>query len=152
MIGFHQYSGSDNIHTKAIRSYLGVGRSANLCAIRYEMALPEPKSRTHIRMLRFYYRMLNMENCRLTKKIYLYDQYFSLRNPQSSTWSNEIADIVSKNNLSDVVFTQPPKIVLSLLESSLVSRDQFKFRSDCLESDKLRTYNLFENLIFVKHG
>ena len=122
-------------------SYLGVGRSAYLCALRYEMALPEPKSRAHIRMLRFYYRMLNMENCRLTKKIYLYDQYFSLCNPQSSTWSNEIADIVSKNNLSDVVFSQPPKIVLSLLESSLVSRDQFKFRSDCLKSDKLRTYN-----------
>ena len=141
VIGFHQYSGSDDIHTKAIRSYLGVGRSANLCAIRYEMALPEPKSRTHIRMLRFYYRMLNMENCRLTKKIYLYDQYLSQCNPQLSTWSNEIADIVSKNNLSDVVFTQPPKIVLSLLESSLVSRDQFKFRSDCLKSDKLRTYN-----------
>ena len=47
--------------------------------------------------------MLNMENCRLTKKIYLYDQYFSLCNPQSSTWSNEIANIVSKTNLYDVV-------------------------------------------------
>ena len=148
VIGFHQYSGSDNIHTKAIRSYLGVGRSANLCAIRYEMALPEPKSRTHIRMLRFYYRMLNMENCRLTKKIYLYDQYLSQCNPQLSTWSNEMSVIVSKNNLSDVVFTQPPKIVLRLLENSLLSRDQYKQRSDCLKSDKLRTYNsLFSSIV-----
>ena len=141
IIGFHQYSGSDNIHTKAIRSYLGVGRSANLCAIRYEMGFLEPKSRTHIRMLRFYYRMLNMENCRLTKKIYLYDQYLSQCNPLLSTWSNEISDIVAKNNLSDIVFTQPPKIVLNLLENSLLSRDQYKLRSECLKSDKLRTYN-----------
>ena len=74
---FHQYSGSDQIHTKAIRSYLGVGRSANLRAIRYEMALLEPRSRTQIKMLRFYFRLLNMENCRLTKQIYLYHQHFS---------------------------------------------------------------------------
>ena len=141
MIDFHQYSGSDNIHTKAIPSYLGVGQSANLCAIRYEMALPEPKSRTHVRMLRFYYRMLNMENCRLTKKIYLYNQYLSQCNPQLSTWSNEISDIVAKNNLCEVVFTQPPKVVLRLLENSLASRDQYKLRSDCLKSDKLCTYN-----------
>ena len=84
-------------------SYLGVGRSAYLCALRYEMALPEPKSRAHIRMLRFYYRMLNMDNCRLTKKIHLYDKYLSQHTLQFSTWSNEIANIVSKTNLSDVV-------------------------------------------------
>ena len=124
-------------------SYLGVGRSANLCAIRYEMALPEPKSRIHIRMLQFYYRMLNMDNCCLSKKIYLYDKYLSQCNPQFSTWSNERADIVSKINLSDIVFTQPPKNCVKFVRNSLVSRDQFKFRSDCLESDKLRTYNLF---------
>ena len=82
-----------------------------------------------------------MENCRLTKKIYLYDQYLSQCNPLLSTWSNEISDIVAKNNLSDIVFTQPPKIVLNLLENSLLSRDQYKLRSECLKSDKLRTYN-----------
>ena len=141
VIGFHQYSGSDSIQTKAIRSYLGVGRSANLCAIRYELSLMEPKSRTQIRMLRFYFRMLNMENCRLTKKIYLYDQYFAQCNPLLSTWSSEISDIVAKNNLSAVIYTQPPKIVLSLLKNSLSDRDQFKLRQECLKSDKLRTYN-----------
>ena len=116
------------------------------------MALPEPKSRTLIRMLRFYHRMLNMDNCRLSKKIYLYDKYLSQCNLQFSTWSNERADIVSKINLSDIVFTQPPKKCVKFVRNLLVIRDQFKFRSDCLESDKLRTYNLFENLIFVKYG
>ena len=122
--------------------------SANLCAIRYEMALLEPKSRTQIKMLRFYFRLLNMENCRLTKKIYLYDQHFAQCNPLLSTWSSEISDIVAKNNLSPVIYTQPPKIVLSLLKNSLLSRDQFKLRQECLKSDKLRTYNsLFTPLV-----
>ena len=150
VIGFHQYSGSDQIHTKAIRSYLGVGRSANLCAIRYEISLLEPRSRTQIKMLRFYFRMLNMENCRLTKQIYLYDQHFSKCNPRLATWSSEIVEIISQNNLSAIVHTQSPKIVLSLLKNSLQTRDQNMHRRECLKSDKLRTYNtLFDP--FVPH-
>ena len=99
-------------------------------------------------MFRFYFRMLNMENCRLTKKIYLYDQYFAQCNPQLSTWASEISDIVAKNNLSAVIYTQPPKSVLSLLKNSLSDRDQFKLRQECLKSDKLRTYNsLFTPLV-----
>ena len=62
-------------------------------------------------------------------------------NPLLSTWSGEISDIVAKNNLSGIVFTQPPKIVLSFLNNSLSDRDQFKLRQECLKSDKLRTYN-----------
>ena len=46
VIGYHQLSGSEKIHTKTIGLYLGVGRSANLCAIRYVMALLEPRSKT----------------------------------------------------------------------------------------------------------
>ena len=38
--------------------------------------------------------------------------------------------------------------MLRLLENSLLSRDQYKQRSDCLKSDKLRTYNsLFTSVI-----
>ena len=67
-----------------------------------------------------------------------------------STWSSEIGDIISKNHLSDIVFNQPSKIVLSMLKNSLFSRDQQLQRRECLKSDKLRTYNtLFDP--FVPH-
>ena len=69
VIGFHQYSASYDIHSKAIRSYLGVGHSAPLCGIRYEMKLLEPRSRTQIRMMQLYFRINNLTNDRLTKKI-----------------------------------------------------------------------------------
>ena len=88
--------------------------------------------------------------CRLTKQIYLYDQHFSKCNPHLATWSSEIADIISQNNLSAIVHTQSPKIVLSLLKNSLLTRDQNMHRRECLKSDKLRTYNtLFDP--FVPH-
>ncbi len=53
-----------------------------------------------------------------------------------------------KNQLSDIVYTQSPKVVLSLLKNSLITRDQNMHRRECLKSDKLRTYNsLFTPLV-----
>ena len=49
-----------------------------------------------------------------------------------------------------IVYTQSPKVVLSLLKNSLITRDQNMHRRECLKSDKLRTYNtLFDP--FVPH-
>ena len=69
VIGFHQYTGSAQIHSRAIRAYLGVGQSAPLCGIRLEMQWPEPRSRTQIRMLNFYHFLQNMPDSRLTKNV-----------------------------------------------------------------------------------
>ena len=90
VISFPQYSGSDQIHTKAIRSYLGVGRSANLCAIRYAISLLEPRSRASIKMLRFYFRLLNIN-------IYLNVIYIIL-----ATWSRFVR-LLSNFNLFPIM-------------------------------------------------
>ena len=141
VIGYHQYSESANIHTKAIRSYLGVGRSANLCGLRHEVGWLEPKSRAHIKMLRFYFRIKNMDSFRLTKKILQYDQYFTDSNPDCNTWSKEISHIISQNNLMSAVDNLKPKLVCNLLQSSLLKKDISIFARDCQNSPKLRTYN-----------
>ena len=141
VIGYHQYSESANIHTKAIRAYLGVGRSANLCGLRHEVGWLEPKSRAQIKMLRFFFRMKNMNNSRLTKKIFLYDQHFTSVNPNFTTWSKEISQLKSQNNLTTAVNNFGPKDVCSLLYDSLLKNDIAMFRRDCLSSAKLRTYN-----------
>ena len=140
-IGFHQYSASDKIHTKAIRSYLGVGHSAPLCALRSEMAWLEPRSRTQIKMLRFYYRLKDMDNNRLTKKILLYDQNLSNCNPNLPTWSSEIKQITTRNNLLFSIDRIRPKLCLQMLHESLLKKDIIMFRQECLKLPKLRTYN-----------
>ena len=53
IIGFHEYSGATSLHNRALRLYLGVGNSANLCGLRSEMAWLEPRSRTQLKMLSF---------------------------------------------------------------------------------------------------
>ena len=141
VIGFHQYLGSNKIHTKAIRSYIGVGHSAPLCAIRSEMGWMEPRSRTQIRMLRFYFRMKQMSNNRLTKQIFLYDQFFSKSSPNLDTWSNEVMQILSRNNLFFVVNSVAPKLAIKMLQDSLLTKDCANFTKECSKLPKLRTYN-----------
>ena len=142
VIGFHQYSSSANIHTKAIRAYLGVGKSANLCGLRSEMCWLEPRSRTQVKMFRFYLRLQNMSNDRLTKKILLHDQNFSNLNPNALCWSKEICQIISRNNLMFHDLTANPKYLCKILQDSLLSKDISMFKKECKQSVKLRTYNL----------
>ena len=141
VIGFHQYTGSTSVHSKAIRAYLGVGHSANLCGLRSEMGWLEPRSRTQIRMFRYYLKLRKLPDDRLTKQIYIYDQYFMQKNPNLQCWSSEIKQIMYRNNLVFSVDNVPPKLLCKNLENVLLSKDLSMFRNQCLKSPKLRTYN-----------
>ena len=98
VIGFHQYSDSDQTNSKAIRSNIGVGHSAPLCAIRSYMSWLEPRSRTQMKMLRFHFRMMQMSSSRLNKQIFRYDQHISKCNPNICIRSNEITQILVRND------------------------------------------------------
>ena len=141
VIGFHQYSGSALIHSKAIRSYLGVGHSANLCGLRSEMGWMEPRSRSQIRMFRYFLKLKKMPDDRLTKKIFIYDQYFMQQNPNLQCWSSEIKQIIIRNNLVFSVDTVLPKLLCKNLENILLTKDVAMFKTQCAKSPKLRTYN-----------
>ena len=141
VIGFHQYTGSASIHTKAIRAYLGVGHSANLCGLRSEMGWLEPRSRTQIRMMRYFLKLRKLPDERLTKKIFICDQYFMQQNPNLQCWSSEIKDILVRNNLVFSFDNVPPKLLCKNLEHSLLSKDISMFQNQCSKSPKLRTYN-----------
>ena len=141
VIGFHQYSGSALIHSKAIRSYLGVGHSANLCGLRSEMGWMEPRSRSQIRMFRYFLKLKKMPDDRLTKKMFIYDQYFMQQNQNLQCWSSEIKQIIIRNNLVFSVDTVPPKLLCKNLENILLTKDVAMFKTQCAKSPKLRTYN-----------
>ena len=141
VIGFHQYTASSSIHSKAIRAYLGVGHSANLCGLRSEMGWMEPRSRTQIKMFRYFLKLRKMPDDRLTKQIFIYDQYFMQQNSNLQCWSSEVKQIMFRNNLVFSVDTVPPKLLCKNLENVLLSKDVSMFRNQCSKSPKLRTYN-----------
>ena len=94
--------------------------------------------------------MLKMDNNRLTKKIFLYDQKFCSENQDKTCWSTEINKILSRNNLLFSVDLSQPKLSVQMLHDSLYNKDLVMFRNKCLAATKLRTYNtLFSP--FVPH-
>ena len=102
-------------------------------------------------MMRFFYCMKGKNNNGLTKKNFLYDQHFTSSNETLTTWSKEIDNIISKQNLSSVIDRFDSKSVLKLLKDSLLLSDKTMLRRECLSSTKLRTYNtLFSP--FIAHS
>ena len=85
--------------------------------------------------------MLQMSNNRLTKQIFLYDQFFSKSSPNLDTWSNEVMQILSRNNLFFVVNSVAPKLAIKMLQDSLLKKDCANFTKECSKLPKLRTYN-----------
>jgi hypothetical protein len=140
VIGFHEFSGATLLHNKAIRSYLGVGNSANLCGIRAEMGFPEPRSRTQSKMFRFYLHLKSLPDHRLTKKILLHDQHFSDINPNLVTWTKEVSSIILRNNLLFSLDHFGSKSLVEMLNKSLLCKDLEMFSKQCARSPRLRTY------------
>ena len=71
--GFYSLPATEKIHLRVLRTFLGVKKSAPVMGIKAEFGWLEPKSRAHIKMVRYYLRLQNMDNKRLTKRIFLSD-------------------------------------------------------------------------------
>ena len=78
-----------------------------------------PEFRTRLRMIRQYHRMLNMDESRLTKKVYLWDK--SLNNQGViSSWTNEVKIIFYTCGLYSVFdeeITFPLKMTLENIKA-----------------------------------
>ena len=102
-------------------------------------------------MFRYFLHLRDMPNSRITKKLFLYDQQFTLANQNKSTWSSEIKQIIERNNLVLISNSLGNKTLVSLLQESLLEKDICKFVQDCSKSRMLRTYNTLLSP-FVDHS
>ena len=91
----------------------------------------EPRSRTQIKMFRYYLKLRKMPDDRLTKQIFICDQYFMQQNPNLRCWSSEIKQITLRNNLLFSVDNVPPKLLCKNLEICLLAKDISMFRNQC---------------------
>ena len=95
--GFSSKEAVNKIHLRAARCFLGLPKHATSAGVLAEISWPEPVCRAQIRMIRQYFRILKMEDDRLTKKIYFWDKAVSVqRNIQ--TWSSEVRTILYDHN------------------------------------------------------
>ena len=93
--GFKDYNIIDTVQNRAIRYFLGVHRFAPKLAINGDIGWLPAKERRWCNILRYWNRLIQMDNSRLCKKIFLWD-YNICRN----NWSADVKCIMDKIGLT----------------------------------------------------
>ncbi len=94
--GFKQYGNGDKIHLTAIRYFLGVHSKAPLLALEGDMGWPSSKTRHHIDMIRLLKHFINMDESRITKRV------FNLDYKICKNWSLQLKDILYSAGLNEI--------------------------------------------------
>ena len=144
--GFDSKDAISKIQLRAARCFLGLPKNATSAGVLSEMNWLEPVYRAQVRMVRQYFRIVKMDETRLTKKVHIWDKAFSESN-NIQTWSSEIRDILLTHNLadcfdSDMSFCSQSVIVK--LKESMAVKQCFELQNICQEKPKLRTFITFK--------
>ena len=144
--GYTQYQPTLDLHTRAIRAFLGLPKNSCNVGVLSEVDWLLPEYRTQCKMIRQYNRMLLMDNSRLTKQVYLWDKSLNEGNYISS-WSSEVKSVFSSCDLISVYNTERPFPLKCTLEKikAKFKIDQANFlKGECEQMPKLRTFMTFK--------
>ena len=89
--GFKAYNDIDSIQNRSIRYFLGVHRFAPKLAINGDMGWMPSTERRWYNMIRYWNRLVNMDDNRICKKVFVWAYTICHNN-----WSSEVKEIMSK--------------------------------------------------------
>ena len=136
-MGFGQHVECDAIQHRAIRFFLGVHRFAPIHAVTGDTGWDPCITRRHTNMLRYWNRVVRLDEHRLTRKILMWDFALNTKN-----WSAEICSIFENLNLEiEDLF----RIDITASRLKLRSDYETKWLQAMQQKPKLRTYVLFKN-------
>ena len=136
--GYGKFHDIDNIQNKAIRYFLGVHKFAPLAGIEGEMGWTNCRQRRHECILKFWNRLIKMENSRLTKRVFLHD--FSLKH---NNWSNNVCSILSDLDMQ-ASFENMTVVDINLVREKLRNLAHVNWQLNVENKPKLRTYKMFK--------
>ena len=118
--------------------YLGVHRFTPVLGLQGELGWLSSKTRRKLNMIRYWNRLIQMDNSRLTKRIFLWDYRLN-----SNNWSSEISQILDEYSLLGE-FENQNFINRDILQKRALEVEEQAWRSKCENSPKLRTYITFK--------
>lgn len=137
--GFKCYSKIDTVHNRIIKYFLGTPKSTSTPVIYGDTGLMPPIIRRKIAMLRFWKRLIFMNNNRLTKRIFLYD--FAKR---KSNWSKDMKQVfceMQKNeNFNDMTIFGSRNNFLHVAEEALINNYKSKWQNEIGSQTRLYIY------------
>ena len=84
--GFKAYDEHDKLQNRAIRTFLGLGKSTCLLAMEAETGWPSPRYRRYCEIVRLWHRLVNMDTYRLTHKVFQWDLDLTERYRKNMVW------------------------------------------------------------------
>ena len=145
--GFECRDAATKIQLRATRVFLGLPKTATSAGVLAEMSWPEPVYRTQIRMLRQYFRILKMDQSRLTRRIQVWDDKFS-ETHNVQTWSSEVRNILTNHNQGHCYDPQVNicvQTVIGQLKKSMSVYQSVDLKNRCTEMPKLRSFITFKD-------
>ena len=138
--GFKSFDKIDMIQNRAIRYFMGVHRFTPILAITGDMGWVVSTSRRWANVLRLWNRLVNMDENRLTKKIFNYD--YSM--PGGKSWCSDVKTILTKVDLLTNFYDKTP-VDLKYIEKQLLDNHRVDWSNKIQTVSKLRTYREFKS-------
>ena len=113
--GFKCADAGNKIQYRAIRYYLGVHPKTPLLALEGDIGWQSCKTRHHINMLRLWNRLVDMNDNRLTKRVFIWD--FEL----CKNWCNEVKQLLNSIGYLNL-FNNVEVCNIKTMQSSLVNQ------------------------------
>jgi hypothetical protein len=138
--GFNKFETCDKIQNRVLRFYLGVHKFVPTLSVNGDIGWLGTRDRRYLCMLRFWNRLINMDNGRLTKIIFNWDL-----TQMGNTWSEEIHFILDSLDLERVFLE---KSAVDILDAEVILRSnlQSRWSVEIKNKPKLRTYILFKDI------
>lgn len=134
----------EKVQNCAARTFLGVNRFAPILSIQGDSGWQLCQTRIHMNMLRYWNRLLKMDNNRLCKHVFMWDYSLSYNN-----WSCYVKDIFDRINCDNFVGKIPCDIVSC--KEKLNSTDNLEWKEKLSFKPKLRTYKQCKDEICVEN-
>jgi hypothetical protein len=131
----------DQVHHRALRTYLGVGKYTPIPGLYGETGWHTLIHHRDKEQIKFWLKLFNMNRNRLTKDIFNWDYKRALLGHKN--WNHNIKEILESIENSDVFYglgTENPKVAMLTIEKQLEARETKLWQEEIDNMPKLRTY------------
>ena len=131
------------VQTKACRYFLGGGKCASNVALRGDMGWNSCYVKAKTEVFRLWMKLRNTDDARVLKCIH----NWSKRNGRG--WEARVLKLANGLNVSEILndTNLPVRLALEVLKESLSNKDNDNWNKQLAESDKLRTYKTYKNVL-----
>ena len=127
----------ERVHQRASRYYLSVHPKTPLLALTGDMGWKTAQMNRHIRMVRYWNRLLTLDDDRLTKKVFWYDKELCTNN-----WSSEMKALFNATKMG-WIYDNMDQCNVSVFENKCMENLTERCVLGLSLKPKLRTYLLF---------